>query len=98
MGAVPSAYAQMVYQRINRVASGAYPREAISKNIQGRVGYTIVIGTAGQLISKSVSSSGNPVLDRAASEALSRSAPFPAPPNLGAHSYRISGAIVYRMR
>ncbi len=46
------------------------------KTSKGVSATTIVIGTAGQLISKSVSSSGNPVLDRAASEALSRSAPF----------------------
>ncbi len=96
-GAVPSDYANKVFQRINRVASGSFPRTALTKQ-SVRIGYVIVIGASGELISKSVSSSGVAALDQAVSEALARSAPFPAPPNLGARSYRISGAIVYRVQ
>lgn len=95
-GAVPSDYANKVYQRINRIAGNTFPRIALAQK-SVRIGYVITIGASGQLISKSVSSSGIPAIDRAVSEALTRSAPFPAPPNLGASSYRISGAIVYRV-
>jgi protein TonB len=95
-GAVPSDYANKVYQRINRVASSGFPKSALSRGQSVRISYVIVIGAGGELVSKSVVNSGNAALDRAVSEALARSAPFPAPPSLGAKSYRIAGAIVYR--
>jgi periplasmic protein TonB len=96
-GAIPSDYANKVFQRINRIASDSFPRTALTKQTV-RIGYVIVIGASGELISKAVSSSGVPALDQAVSQALARSAPFPAPPNLGARSYKISGAIVYRVQ
>jgi periplasmic protein TonB len=95
-GAIASDYANKVYQRINRIAASSFPRGALTQK-SVRVGYVIVIGASGQLISRSISSSGVAALDRAVSDALARSAPFPMPPNLGAQSYRISGAIVYRV-
>lgn len=95
-GAVPSDYANAIYQRINRVAGGSLPRGALASGQSIRISYVIVIGASGELHSKSVSASGNAALDQAVSQVLARSAPFPAPPNLGARSYRISGAIVYR--
>jgi protein TonB len=97
VGAVPSDYANKVFQRINRIATNSFPRIAVAQKAV-RIGYVIVIGASGQLISKSVSGSGIAALDQAVAQALARSAPFPAPPNLGASSYRISGAIVYRVR
>jgi protein TonB len=96
--AIPSDYASLVFQRINRVASGNYPRSALLAQQSARVGYVIVIGQSGELLSKSINYSGNSALDEAVTQALSRAAPFPAPPNLGARSYRISGAIVYRLQ
>ncbi|WP_127078938.1 cell envelope integrity protein TolA [Rhodomicrobium lacus] len=95
-GAIPTDYANKVYQRINRVASGSFPKSALSRGQSVRISYSIVIGSGGELISKSVGSSGNAVMDRAAAEALARSAPFPTPPALGSRTYKISGAIVYR--
>ena len=97
-GAIPSDYANKVFQRINRVASTTYPRSAIVQGQGARIGYVIVIGSSGELLSKSISPSGNSALDQAVSQALSQSAPFPAPPNLGARSYKLSGAIVYRIQ
>jgi len=97
-GAVPSDYANKVYQRINRVAGSGFPRSALSRGQSLRIGYVIVIGSGGELISKTVSRSGNAALDQAVSDALARSAPFPTPPALGAKSYRLSGAIVYRLQ
>ncbi|WP_245269155.1 TonB family protein [Rhodomicrobium udaipurense] len=97
-GAVPSDYANKVYQRINRVAGSGFPKSALSRGQSVRISYVIVIGAGGELVSKSVVNSGNAALDRAVSEALARSAPFPAPPSLGAKSYRIAGAIVYRFQ
>jgi protein TonB len=95
-GAVPSDYANTIYQRINRVAGGSLPRGALAPGQSVRISYVIVIGASGELNAKTVTPSGNAALDQAVSQALSRSAPFPAPPSLGARSYRISGAIVYR--
>jgi periplasmic protein TonB len=96
-GAVPSDYANKVFQRINRIASNTFPRGALTQK-SVRVGYVIVIGASGQLISKSISPSGVGAVDRAVAQALAQSAPFPPPPNLGASSYRIAGGIVYRVR
>ena len=95
--AIPSNYTNQVFQRINRVASGNYPRSALAAHQSARVGYVIVIGQSGELISRSISPSGNSALDQSVLETLARSAPFPAPPNLGARSYKISGAIVFRI-
>ncbi|MBY0558565.1 TonB C-terminal domain-containing protein [Hyphomicrobium sp.] len=96
-GAVPSDYANKVFQRINRIASNTFPRGALTQK-SVRVGYVIVIGASGQLISKSISPSGVAAVDHAVAQALAQSAPFPPPPNLGASSYRIAGGIVYRVR
>jgi protein TonB len=95
--AIPSNYTNQIFQRINRIASGNYPRSALAQHQSARVGYTIVIGQSGELISRSISPSGNSALDQSVLDTLSRSAPFPAPPNLGARSYKISGAIVFRI-
>ncbi len=95
-GAVMTDYANKVYYRIARVAGGGYPRSALARGQSVRIAYSIVIGSSGELISKSIGNSGIAALDLAIAEALTRSAPFPAPPALGARSYKISGAIVYR--
>jgi protein TonB len=95
--AIPSNYTNQVFQRINRIASGNYPRSALAAHQSARVGYVIVIGQSGELISRSISPSGNSALDQSVLETLTRSAPFPAPPDLGARSYKISGAIVFRI-
>ena len=95
-GAVLTNYANKVYYRISRVAGSGFPKSALSRGQAVRIAYTIVIGSSGELISKTIGASGIAALDHAVAEALARSAPFPAPPSLGARSYKISGAIVYR--
>ena len=95
-GAVLTDYANKVYYRIARVAGDGYPASVLSRGQSIRIAYSIVIGTSGELVSKSVISCGVAALDRAVADALARSAPFPAPPALGARTYKISGAIVYR--
>ncbi len=90
--AVVSNYANIVYARILRSAS--YPRSG--GGTTDRVSYHIVIGPSGELISKSISATGNAVFDSAASEALSRAAPFP--PSGASKSVALSGAIVFRPR
>jgi len=92
--ALPSGYANQIFSRVTRVASTATARAAIARGQSGRVGYRLVIGPTGQLISKSISPSGNPTFDLAATEALARAAPFP--PTGMPRPVSLSGAIVYR--
>jgi protein TonB len=94
-GAVASGYANQVHGRIARVAANNYPHSAMAHNESGRVAYHIVIAPSGELLSKSISASGNPVFDSAAAEALSRAAPFPATGM--PKPVALSGAIVYRL-
>jgi len=93
--AVVSGYANLVHARIARVAGNNYPRAALASGASGRVPYHIVIGPSGELISKSITPSGNPALDAAASAALARAAPFP--PSGMPRPVSLSGAIAYRL-
>jgi protein TonB len=92
--AMPSGYANLVHARIARTAANSYPRAAMLHNQSGRVIYHIVIDPSGQLISKSITPSGNPGFDSAANESLARAAPFPAPGTNRPVS--LTGAISYR--
>lgn len=92
--AIPSGYANQIFARVSRTASTSAARAAIARGQSGRVGYRLVIGPAGQLMSKSISPSGNPTFDLAATEALARAAPFP--PTGVSRPVSLSGAIVYR--
>jgi len=89
--ALPSYYANEVHARIARVASETAPDGFTGS---GRVPYRIVISPSGDLISKSITSSGNAAFDRAAAEALARAAPFP--PTGTARPVSLYGAIAYR--
>lgn len=88
--AAPSYYANEVHARIASVASDTVPDDFHGS---GRVSYHIVIGPSGQLISKSISSSGNSLFDRAAAEALARAAPFP--PTGMSRPVSLHGAIAF---
>jgi periplasmic protein TonB len=79
-----------VHARIASVASDTVPDDFHGS---GRVSYHIVIAPSGQLISKSVSSSGNSLFDRAAAEALARAAPFP--PTGMSRPVSLHGAIAF---
>jgi protein TonB len=92
--AIPSGYANQIFARVSRTASTSTARAAIARGQSGRVGYRLVIGPGGQLLSKSISASGNPTFDQAATEALGRAAPFP--PTGVSRPVSLSGAIVYR--
>lgn len=89
--ALPSYYANEVHARIARVASDTAPDGFTGS---ARVPYRIVISPSGDLISKSITSSGNAAFDRAAAEALARAAPFP--PTGTSRPVSLYGAIAYR--
>jgi protein TonB len=92
--ALASGYANLVHGRIARVA--AYPHAAMARGENARVPYRIVIGPSGELVSKSITPSGNADFDRAAAEALNRAAPFP--PSGAVKPVALSGAIVFRLK
>lgn len=92
--AIPSGYANQIYARVSRTASTTSARAAIARGQNGRVPYRLVIGPNGELVSKSITPSGNPTFDTAAAEALSRAAPYP--PTGMSRPISLSGAIVYR--
>lgn len=94
---IPSDYVNQVHARINRIASGRYPRAAALRRQEGRVGYTLLLAADGRLIRFELEPSGIEALDRAAAEALEAAAPFPPLPDLGGGTYRVSGAIAYRL-
>jgi protein TonB len=92
--AVPSGYANQIHTRVSRTAATSSARAAIAHGQNARVPYRLVIGPNGELVSKSISPSGNPTFDTAAAEALSRAAPFP--PTGMSRPISLTGAIVYR--
>lgn len=89
--ALPSNYANLVHMRIARAAANSYPS---GRHQAGRVAYHVVIGPSGELISRSITPSGNATFDRAASEALSRASPFPST-GIG-RPVSLNGAIAFR--
>ncbi|WP_156924387.1 TonB family protein [Derxia gummosa] len=95
--AIPTDYANQVFARINRIASGRYPKAAMLRRQEGRIGYRLTLAQDGTLLSYELDKCGIDALDAAAEEALKAAAPFPKLPDLGAASYRLAGAIVYRL-
>jgi periplasmic protein TonB len=93
---IPSDYVTQVFNKINHYAGGSYPRIARLRHLEGRIGYTLTLAPDGSLIKYELQGSGEQVLDDAAEQAIKAAAPFPKLPELGASSYRLSGAIVYR--
>ena len=95
--ALTSDFANLVFDRISRIARRGYPEAARLRHQQGKVVYHLVISRDGELVDHSIESSGVDSLDRAAEQAILAAAPFPKPPDLNAATYRLSGAIVYRL-
>jgi protein TonB len=93
--AIPSNYANLVHARIAYAAANTYPRSAIASHLSARIAYHVIISPSGAVISKSITPSGNPVFDSAATEALARAAPFPST-GIG-RPVSLSGAIAYRL-
>lgn len=95
--AVSTDFANLVFDRINRIARRNYPEAAILRHQQGKVVYHLLVGPTGELLEHGIEPSGIETLDRAAEQAITAAAPFPKPPDLGAKAYRLGGAIVYRL-
>ncbi|MFM0319856.1 TonB family protein [Paraburkholderia nemoris] len=95
MSGIPTDYVNQVYARINAQATNRYPRAARVRQLQGRVRYTVTISPDGRLLDCRLQSSGEPVLDQAAEDAIRAAAPFPRLPDLGGTSYQLTGAIAY---
>lgn len=93
---ITSAYANLVQARIARAAANSYPRSAMQRGETSRVLYHIVIGPSGDLISRSITPTGNAAFDSAAAEALTHAGPFP--PSGARRPISLSGAISYRLR
>ncbi|PWR17801.1 energy transducer TonB [Zavarzinia compransoris] len=94
---IPSDYVKDVRGRISRYALNRYPRAAQLKGQEGRVGYTLTLAPDGRLLSFEITPSGIEALDKAAAEALQNAGPYPKLPELGAASYKLTGAIVYKL-
>ncbi|KAF0812645.1 hypothetical protein IGB42_02937 [Andreprevotia sp. IGB-42] len=94
---IPTDYVNKVFARINRIAAGRYPKSAMLKGQEGRVAYRLVLNPQGELLSYDIDTSGIEALDKAAEEALKAASPFPKLPDLGGSSYKLSGAIVYKL-
>lgn len=94
---IPTDYVNKVFARINRIAAGHYPKAAQLRGQEGRVVYHLVLSPAGELLSYELEPSGVESLDKAAEEALKAAAPFPKLPDLGASSYKLTGAIAYKL-
>lgn len=93
--ALPSSYANLVHAQIARAAADTYPEAAELNHLTARVSYHVVIGPSGELISKSITPSGNPMFDQAANVALERAAPFPS--TGFSRPVSLYGAIAYRL-
>ncbi|WP_020176374.1 energy transducer TonB [Methyloferula stellata] len=91
--AIASGYANQVHARIAAAAAAVVPRAALAAHQSGRVGYRIVISPSGAVVSQSITPSGNPAFDTAATQALAR-ASFPATGMT--RNASLTGAIVFR--
>ena len=92
-----SDYANLVFERIARVARRTYPQAAILRHQEGKVVYHLVLSATGQLLDHWIDPSEIGSLDRAADQAVMAAAPFPQPPDMAAQTYRLSGTIIYRL-
>lgn len=97
MSGIPTDYVAKVYERINRYASDGYPRSARLRREEGRIAYRLTLDAEGRIVHVDITPSGSDDLDAAARDAIRGAAPFPKPPDLGASTYQLAGAIVYQL-
>lgn len=103
---VPPDYAEKVKSQV--IANMEYPEDAVYKVVRGqkgpparqqcRVAYEITVDRQGNMVKYSLDPCGNEKLDAAANTALSKSGPFPPPPDLGAETYVIYGVQIFRLK
>ncbi|RJF86335.1 energy transducer TonB [Oleomonas cavernae] len=95
---IPTAYAKDVRTKISRYAINKYPRAAVLKEQEGRIGYSLTLAPDGHVLGVEITKpSGFEALDNAAAEAVRNAGPYPALPSLGGTQYRLDGAIVYKL-
>ena len=93
----PPDYAEKVKQRVN--AAIVYPADAKRFLQQCWVEYTLTVDRNGNLMgTPKIENCGDDRLDAAAYAALLKGSPYPPPPDTGATSYEIHGAIVFTLR
>jgi protein TonB len=107
-GRAPSDYAEKVKEQV--IAKMEYPPDALYKppryyrgdlnayRQQCRIAYEITVDRSGNRVSYKFERCGIAKLDAAADAALSKSGPFPPPPDLGAETYVIYGVQIFRLK
>jgi protein TonB len=91
----PSDYAEKVKARVNAMI--VYPADSKHFLQQCWVQYTLTVDRNGQLLDYKIDNCGDDRLDAAAEAALIKGGPYPPPPDKGAASYEIFGAIVFTL-
>lgn len=91
----PPDYAEKVKTRVN--AAIVYPADAQRFLQQCWVEYTLSVDRNGHLLDYRIKNCGDDRLDAAAQAALIKGGPYPPPPDSGAASYEIHGALVFTL-
>lgn len=93
----PPEYAEKVKARVN--AAIVYPADSKRFLQQCWVEYTLVIDRNGNMLGMpKIENCGDDRLDATALAALYKGQPYPPPPDSGANSYEIHGALVFTLR
>ncbi len=92
----PPDYAEKVKTRVNQAI--VYPAAAKNFLQQCWVEYTLIVDRNGNMIDHKIDNCGDDRLDAAAHAALIKGGPYPPPPDTGASSYEIHGALVFTLR
>ncbi|MBV2235032.1 MAG: TonB C-terminal domain-containing protein [Sterolibacterium sp.] len=92
----PPDYAEKVKTRVN--AAIVYPADARRFLQQCWVEYTLTVDRNGNLLNYRIENCGDDRLDAAAQAALIKGGPYPSPPDSGAESYEIHGALVFTLQ
>lgn len=91
----PPDYAEKIKVRVN--ASIVYPADSKHFLQQCWVQYRLTVDRNGRMLDYKIDNCGDDRLDAAAEAALIKGGPYPPPPDTGASSYEILGAIVFTM-
>ncbi len=97
MNSPKDIYFQRNYEYIRKIIARniSFPASARKRRLSGKIEVSFLVGTEGSVADiRIISSSGHALLDRNVVEAVQRSAPFPASPELA----RIVLPIVFRLK